>query len=172
MGSSNGVDSYKKAISEFDNYIKEINTKESKVKSLSGYLISLTKFNEFKQMLQENDNIGSSACFSINRMTNIKLTPENTKDLIKNLNNNHKYIIINDVLAQKICKENINKISYTISKETISFKTESDETFEFKNNKDNIISNINLIHNSINNEQNISNDYTIPNPHHQCIFQL
>ena len=91
------------------------------------------------------------ACYSTDRISNLKLSPENPENLFSKNNSNNKFKIINEKLHNKICKQknfNNQQITYTISPDNIKLNIGNYKTFEFENNKDNVISLSTLIDNN------------------------
>ena len=146
MGADNDVSSYLKALDDFKAYVNKINSENSTKKQHYGYLINLNNYYTFKVKLNTN-NINSSfiKCYDEGK---IKLSPEDTTDLVVQLNSGYKFIIINDELYKKICKlkdQNTHQIEYIISPEKIILYAENGHEFHFKNNKDNKIDKISLL---------------------------
>ena len=127
---------------EFENYISKINTEVLDAKIHNGYLINLDKFNEFKRDFERVQNKSLFACAGSNELI---LVPEDTTDLKNKIEENKKYIIINEKLLRLYYRpknnknKNAHKIEYRIYPKIISIKTENDETLIFKNNCNNII---------------------------------
>ena len=145
MGSSNPKElkQYRKAFNEFDNFIKKINKETSKNLSYIGYIINFTKFKKFKEKMEElNRQNDVFTCSPIDRISNLKLSPENPDYLIQQMNNECIFIIINGNLHEKICKKKdlyTHQITYLISPEIIQLNIENGKSLIFKNNKNNIL---------------------------------
>ena len=81
-------------------------------------------------------------CSPIDRISNLKLSPENPDYLIQQMNNECIFIIINGNLHEKICKKKdlyTHQITYLISPEIIQLNIENGKSLIFKNNKNNIL---------------------------------
>ena len=163
MGADNDVSSYLKALDDFKAYVNKINSENSTKKQHYGYLINLNNYYIFKENLKVNNSNSSFVkCYDEGK---IKLSPEDTTDLMLKLNNRYKFIIINDVLHKKICRlkdQNTHQIEYKISPEKIILYAENGHEFHFKNNKDNKIDKLSLLNyipiaNKTNNFKNDAN---------------
>ena len=140
MGSDIDILSYSQAFDDFKNYVKRINSENSDKKRHKGYLISLNRYNEFKEVLNNIQNPNDNN--KCNSQRNIKLKPVDTSDLMEQINHNYKFIIINEALHQKICSlnyQNTHQIKYKITPTKIILFTENGKVLQFKNNKDNKI---------------------------------
>ena len=140
MGADIDILSYSQAFDDFKNYVKRINSENSDKKRHKGYLISLNRYNEFKEVLNNIQNPNDNN--KCNSQRNIKLKPVDTSDLMEQINHNYKFIIINEALHQKICSlnyQNTHQIKYKITPTKIILFTENGKVLQFKNNKDNKI---------------------------------
>ena len=145
MGSDNDVSSYSQSFEDFKKYVKKINSENSDKKQHKGYLINLSLYYEFKEDLSNYQNRSINKCSSESK---IKLKPVDTNDLMEQLNNYYKFIIINDTLNQKICGskyQNYHQIKYKITPSIITLFTENGKILQFKNNKDNKIDKLSFI---------------------------
>ena len=145
MGSSNtkGLKPYQKSLNKFDDFVKKINKEASKNLSYIGYIINFNKFKQFKEYVEEyNQQDEDFACGQIDRISNLKISPENPDHLIFQMNNKSKFIIISGDLHEKICKKKdlyTHQITYLISPEIIQLNIENGKSLIFKNNKNNIL---------------------------------
>ena len=163
MDAGGDVSSYIQAFNDFKSYVKKINSEYSTKKQHYGYLINLNNYYAFKENLKTN-NINSSFVKYYDK-GKIKLSPEDTTDLMVKLNSGYKFIIINDSLHKKICRlkdQNTHQIEYIISPEQIILYAENGQEFHFKNNKDNKIDKLSLLNyisiaNKTNNFKNDAN---------------
>ena len=145
MDSDNDVSSYSKAFNEFKEYVKRINSEISDKIQHKGYLILLKQYFEFKEGLK---NIQNQSAYKCHSQRNSKIKPIDTSDLMEQINNNYKYIIISNKLHQKICSsnyQNTHQIKYLITPSIITLITENGKILQFKNNKDNKIDKLSFI---------------------------
>ena len=145
MDSDNDVSSYSKAFNEFKEYVKRINSEISDIIQHKGYLILLKQYYEFKEGLK---NIQNQSAYKCHSQRNSKIKPIDTSDLMEQINNNYKYIIISNKLHQKICSsnyQNTHQIKYLITPSIITLITENGKILQFKNNKDNKIDKLSFI---------------------------
>ena len=161
MGSDSAVKSYLQAFDDFKKYIKDINSENSTKIQHYGYLIYLERYYEFKEKLKKNKkNSSFPNCYNDERIFKIKTL--DTTDLMEQLNNDYKIIIINNALCQKICdlKKDTHQIEYRIFPEKIILYTENGKELHFKNNKNNIIDKSSLLINNpiINKTNNLEID--------------
>ena len=108
---------------------------------------------KYKFFIQHLKTIKNNNCNEVEDAEKIKLSPEDTTNLMEKLNDNYLFIIINDALHKKICKlkdQNTHQIKYLISPAKIIIYTENDEELHFKNYENNRINKYSLINSDIN----------------------
>ena len=139
---------YVNGFTEFEQYIKDINRKQSNVHKHHGYLINLTLFEELKKRInndyiQYKKHLSESISYNIKEKFTIgEIEFRNSNYLLNMIFNGNKYILINTKLWDLICKEdnkNIPSIEYEINYLNIKFSLEDKKELIFFNKNDNII---------------------------------
>jgi len=154
MESNSILKNYSKAISDFEEYVKNIySTKisdENEHKAYIGYLINLKDYLKIKKIINDvnkNDINDFDIIFTINQIE-IK-TPQY---LIYMILNGNKYILIKDDLWKIICdkdKKDDTPITYKVYGNDITFKLDKLDNIEFSFNRNyNIIDKDSLNSNS------------------------
>ena len=146
MESSSNLKNYSKAISDFENFLKDIySSNTSGENEYIGYLINLKDYEKIKEIVNDVNINDYEINFTINQIE-IK-TPQYLTYMILNEN---KYIFINTELWRIICNEdkiNDTPIKYKINENDITFSLDKIE-FSFNLNN-NIIDKNSLNSNSI-----------------------
>ena len=137
MGNNNNNYSYTEAFTIFEEYVSENNKRASENLHI-GYLINQKKLYEFKDKIKEQDNIFNS--FQSEKIT--KLNAENPDEVLKQIDEGAKFILINRTLYAKICIENIinpYQIKYRIYQEYINIYITNNVILKVEKNAQNII---------------------------------
>ena len=139
---------YRKAVDDFNNYIKNIYSQVYLDEELYGYLISLKEYNSFINFINYNNykkNEIELNDFNKNFQINIKPIEFNTSEYLLNMIfNNNEYIIISKDLFKIICKdrkENEGSIKYKKYSSFLELYMEDKKsiTFNFSNKGKNIL---------------------------------
>ena len=142
-----GVNDYKTGFQKFEAFIEQINNESSAQnqnnKAYEGYIVDYDKFTQFKNSV---NNLSQNPNTRVDFQQNFpqKLETENLEEVKKQIDNNHRFIIIGEDIYKLICNKDSpnaggNKINYTVNPESLILINKNGIQLQFKNNHNNII---------------------------------